>query len=62
MKGEFPDEGKVLGGVALPRSGAILKESHVEVPMEQVLNAPMSTGKQVVVGRFWESHIADVVA
>ena len=58
MESKFPDEQEVLRGVALHCHRVVLKEGHVEMPMEEVLYAPVASGENVVVGGLAEGLVA----
>ena len=52
---------KFCESVALHCPRVVLKKGHIEMPVEKVLYALMASCGHVVVGRFAEGFVADVV-
>ena len=49
LEGDFAQEGEVLGGEALAGAGGIFQEGDIQMPVELVLDGPVSAHEQVEV-------------
>ena len=61
VKGPVPENGEVLGPVALADAGLVLVHNHAEGPMETILDAPVGSDDAGGFGG-WERLAEQVVA